>query len=564
MHADISRDTFRPEARYSAVVAQQGRVQLDADANEQAAIERHRARTVAADLIGAHGGPRDAAGFRVDFKAGSRELDDLTIGGGRYYVDGILLDATRPAPGDAVPDDDTASSAAEAGGDGGQAGSGAGSGAGASAAAEPPAPAGWTYWEQPDAFRDPERPGDRLPTQFPYLAYLTVGERSVTAAEDPLLREVALGAAMPDTAARLKVVWQVLPLPGGSLELDDADGAPEAQVRAAFARWVTAQTPTARMAARSRRPDQAGEEPCLVKPDARYRGPENQLYRVEVHEGGTAKEATFKWSRENGSVTFAVDGLDGTWVELASLGSDDKLDLNVGDLVEFTDTGAIGRGEPLPLLRVEEVDLPERRVRLSGEPERHVGRRPELHPFLRRWDHRPAQHRPGSAGTGGALRIEEGGWLPLEDGVHVYFEPGRTYRSGDYWTVPARTATGDVEWPTDAARRPLLRSPHGIATHYAPLAWVAGEGSVTDLRMVFGPLSGPVPAASAAELAAERAAEEESLAAERAAAAEAESAAAEAEGAGEAEAEHSAVGEPGAAESEPPAPTRRGRRTAGN
>ena len=34
MHADLSRLTFRPQRRYSAVIAQQGRVQLDADINE--------------------------------------------------------------------------------------------------------------------------------------------------------------------------------------------------------------------------------------------------------------------------------------------------------------------------------------------------------------------------------------------------------------------------------------------------------------------------------------------------------------------------------------------------
>ena len=64
MHADLSRSTFRPERHYSAVVAQQGRVQLDADLNEQTAIQLHQARTLAADLIGPHGGPRDAAGRR--------------------------------------------------------------------------------------------------------------------------------------------------------------------------------------------------------------------------------------------------------------------------------------------------------------------------------------------------------------------------------------------------------------------------------------------------------------------------------------------------------------------
>jgi hypothetical protein len=223
-------------------------------------------------------------------------------------------------------------------------------------------------------------------------------------------------------------------------------------------------------------------------------------------------------------VTFPVDELDGTWVELASLGSDDKLDLNVGDWVEFVDTAYISRGEPLPLLRVEEVDLPGRRVRLSGEPDPSVGRRPELHPFLRRWDHRSGS-RSGSSRTkqgaaklrGGALRIEEGGWLPLEDGVFVYFEPGRTYRPGDFWTVVARTATGNVEWPTDAARRPLLQAPAGNQVHYAPLAWVLGEGSVADLRLAFGPLATAIPAADAQALEAEATFEAEAAAAESAA-----------------------------------------------
>ncbi|PGH47012.1 DUF6519 domain-containing protein [Streptomyces sp. Ru87] len=501
MHADLSRFTFRPERHYSAVITQQGRVQLDADFNEQAAIQLHQARTIATDLIGPHGGPAGDTGFRITFEAGNRELDDLTIGGGRYYVDGILCDATRPRPG--VP--------AEA--DGGD-----GEGAEGGEPREEP-PATWTYWDQPDGHRDPERPEDRLPA-FPFLAYLKVWERSVTAAEDPSLREVALGSAVADTAARSKVVWQVLPLSAAELELEDGQ-LPKDTVREAFAKWAAAQTSKARLAARAERPGNADDDPCLVRPDARYRGPENQLYRVEIHEGGAAKDATFKWSRENGSVTFPVDELDGTWVGLASLGGDDKLDLDVGDLVEFTDTGRESRGEALPLLRVEELDLPGRRVRLSGEPEPGVGRRPELNPFLRRWDHREGTAR-GKQGArpklrNGAVPVEEGRWLPLEDGVEVYFAPDGGYRTGDHWLIPARTATGSVEWPTDPARRPLLRGPAGIRAHYAPLAWVMGESAPSDLRKSFGPLAADVPAADAEALALEARVEAEEKAAAEAA-----------------------------------------------
>jgi len=503
MHADLSRNTFRPERHYSAVLVQQGRVQLDADANEQTAIQLHQARTLAADLIGRHGGPAGATGFAIGLDSRSHDLDDLVIGGGRYYVDGILCDADRPAPGEAVDDHD-------GDGDGGR------TDGPAQDAGRPQAPAHWTYWDQPDGHRDPEKPGDRLPTAFPYLAYLKVWERSVTAAEDPALREVALGSAMPDTAARVKVVWQVLALPGSHLDVAEGETDKDA-LRGAFHRWADEQSaPKSRMAARSRRPERADEDPCPVSPDARYRGPENQLYRVEIHEGGAAGEATFKWSRENGSVVLPVDGLDGTWAELASLGGDDKLGLGVGDWVELTDTAHVSRGEPLPLLRVEEVDLPGRRVRLSREPEPGVGRRPDLHPYLRRWDHHeaPRRGRQGARGRlrNGAVPVGEGEWLPLEDGVEVYFRPGGTYRPGEHWLVPARTATGSVEWPVNAARRPLLREPDGIRVHYAPLAWVLGEGTLSDLRLSFGPLATAVPVAGEEELAAEAEAEAEARA----------------------------------------------------
>ena len=38
MKADLTRDTFHPLKHYLRVLTQQGRVQLDADSNEQTAI----------------------------------------------------------------------------------------------------------------------------------------------------------------------------------------------------------------------------------------------------------------------------------------------------------------------------------------------------------------------------------------------------------------------------------------------------------------------------------------------------------------------------------------------
>ena len=53
MKGDFSRDTFDAGKHYSRVLIQQGRVQLDADWNEQQSIYQHRMITEARDVIGA-------------------------------------------------------------------------------------------------------------------------------------------------------------------------------------------------------------------------------------------------------------------------------------------------------------------------------------------------------------------------------------------------------------------------------------------------------------------------------------------------------------------------------
>ena len=461
MHGDFSRRTHRPEEHYVAVVSQQGRVLLDAESNEQSDLGLSADRSLAADLIGPHGGPGD--GFRIEYGAESEgEKASLTIAAGRYYVDGIAVDATRPEPLPAVD---------ECGGRPADAGAKAAEGTGAGPA--------WTYWDQPYACRDVERDADELPSG-PFLAYLRVHDRLVTAVQDPLLRETALGAALPDTTARVGVEWEVR---RGALGEDQ-----RRDPAAAFDAWVAAQqNRTCRLAARAERPARVEDDPCLVAPDARYRGPENQLYRVEIHRGGEAGEASFKWSRENGSVVLPLTAID-EWVTLEALGRDDKLDLDVGTFVEVCDDVSVGRGEIFDLLQVVEVDLPGRRVRLSAAPDGTVGRQPGRHPYLRRWDQLESRRRGAPRLEGGAVKLAEGEWIDLEDGVQVYFAPGGRYVPGDYWTFAARTITGAVEWPTDAVGRPLLARPAGVAYHYAPLAWIDG-GEVVDLRRVFRQLT---------------------------------------------------------------------------
>ncbi|MFI2346417.1 DUF6519 domain-containing protein [Streptomyces sp. NPDC019443] len=413
MAGDYSSVGFDVYKHFSGVLMQQGRVQLDRDWNEQADILRHLLRSLATDLIGPHGGP--GTGFAIG--ALSDVPRDLTIAPGHYYVDGILCE------NDGVRD----------------------------SSKFPLVP--YRYSRQPDHPSPPE-----LEANGEYLVYLDVWEREVIALQDDDIREAALGG--PDTTARSKVVWQVKALSVKDATDFDPDR-PDHYLRAKLP------ASTGRLRARAR-PQRTSDDPCIASPDARYRGPENQLYRIEIHRAGTPGQATFTWSRDNASVVFAVSHVADRSVTLESLGRDEQSSLRPGDRVEVLDDDYILQGRPGPLFRVDDVSTVDRLVILDGRPPQAD---PSRHPLVRRWDHRKPD---GVNLVDGALPLRAGKWLDLEDGVQVWFEAGGTYRSGDHWLVAARTATGDLVWP-GPPDHPEYRSPLGVRHHYAPLQRIGLE-----------------------------------------------------------------------------------------
>src|SRR5689334_16592703 len=97
MKLDLTRDTYDPRKHFLRVIMQQGRVQVDADMNEQVAILLHYMQTLAADLIGPaggpdHGDPAANTDFQITRTPDNGEITDLLIGSGHYYVDGILCE----------------------------------------------------------------------------------------------------------------------------------------------------------------------------------------------------------------------------------------------------------------------------------------------------------------------------------------------------------------------------------------------------------------------------------------------------------------------------------------
>jgi photosystem II stability/assembly factor-like uncharacterized protein len=317
-----------------------------------------------------------------------------------------------------------------------------------------------------------------------HLIYLDAWQRHISALEAPAIREVALGG--PDTATRARTIAQVraLALPPSSpfdWNCSSTIGAWDALVHE--------QRPL--LAARAK-PQLAAASLCEIAATAGYRRLENQLYRVEVHDGGV--NPTFKWSRENGSVAYPVEsisidtGQQQTTIRLAARGRDANLDLAVHDRVELVDDDAELVDRAGTFFEYLNDGNDELELVLAGVPAGTLGQDPARHPVLRRWD-----HKPGAAGVN-LLPIVEGAWIELEEGVQVRFGPSGQYRPGDYWQIPARTITADVEWPRNDDGDPIARAPAGITHAYCRLGIVevAADGGitvVTDCRNLFPPLT---------------------------------------------------------------------------
>ena len=84
-YGDFSRSTFQPH-RFDGLLLQQGRVQLDSDANEAAAIAQARSEQAIADLMGGSAAPASAPGFEIlpllalSFDGdGAAEVDDAAL-----------------------------------------------------------------------------------------------------------------------------------------------------------------------------------------------------------------------------------------------------------------------------------------------------------------------------------------------------------------------------------------------------------------------------------------------------------------------------------------------------
>jgi hypothetical protein len=472
MRGDFSRVRFNPNKQYTRVLEQQGRVALDADANEQCAIDDFLLDTETRDIVGPFGYPaREKESFHISVQGNS-----LAIGLGRYYVNGLLCINPEPL----------------------------------------------TYSQQSFLIH-PDPTDASLLNSLAQGAigviqvWLEVWQRVVTALDDPCLREPALGQA--DTTERLQTVWRVV-----------ASTPPQSSARrltrAAFSRAALLPRPTQGLAAAAPSPvledccaamrvppptpvspgkmtastgTGSGECSCEPTPPAGYVGLENQLYRIEIHQGGDETRATFKWSRENASVVVGITGVHGSQVYVDSVGPDANLGFSSGQWVEVSDDsflfGPDPPNQPGDLYQIQLVTPESLTVTMKNTV---AAVDPTLHACMRRWDQFGSY--AGSAGI--ALPVASA--YVLENGISVQFTAGQ-YEPGDYWLIPARTATGEIEWPPCDSDGSAFQPPRRTQVFRAPLACIQWDSAkrqpaVHDCRSPFSALTDLNPSAAAAAM----------------------------------------------------------------
>jgi hypothetical protein len=432
MKADFTRDTFKPDKHYSGVRMQQGRVQMDADWNEQVDIANHRIDTGARDIVGCCGTPMKKSGFHIvnaitglsandqlrpeNQIAAALSAGDFYISAGRYYVNGILCENEKIT----------------------------------------------RFSDQPT--------NPLVPTQVgQYIACLDVWPRHITWIEDSEIRDIALDG--PDTATRVQTHWDVK-----LLKLKSSEAG--ANCLSDVVSYDDAIAPGDGKLAAQAKPDDTSTEPCIVAPGAGYRRLENQLYRIEAHKSGKDGTATFKWSRDNGSVVTQWTQKNGDELTVKSAGRDDVLNFSPGDWIELIDEGRELTGTPGTLVEILKIVG----TKITIKPSTATGPVDlasfPVKPRVRRWDSKPT------------IKPVKNAWVDIEDGVQIKISKGQ-FKTGDYWLVPARTATPYIDWPKDATNLPLQVSPHGVPHHYCRLAVMDFDGAtwtvIHDCRPQFPP-----------------------------------------------------------------------------
>ena len=439
MKGDFSFLAFDSEPHYTGVLHQQGRVLLDRDWNEAAAIAAQWRAAAGRDTFG-DGVLAVPASNTLAFKLISASSDGATVqvdlDAGRAWADGLSLALDAPSSFDA------------------------------------------SYFAPP--FQSPPAGAATIADGVRDLVVLDVWEDTVSGFQDPLnLIEPALGG--PDTTERTQAFFNLKLLRLGPN--DDCSAALGlADDFGAKGKLTVSPAPVLTI---------TGD--CPLEAGGGYTGLEHYLYRIEIADPDAAGGARFKWSQWNGGLVgrglFAA-GAPGAGT--VTLTANDQM-VNHCGVTDFYLEALLfdaALGSWRITLTADATLSQDGILSLTNV----LGAWPALAPasgFFRLWN-----------GMAAIAAFPPGGPNPVElkDGIRLEFDPATAananYQPGDYWTFPVRASDAAFEPPVWPANAPPQGMQHhrvalGILEWNAPpplgISFAAGE--IEDCRHVFRSLT---------------------------------------------------------------------------
>jgi len=404
MKTQISKKTFDAEKRYSGVYQQQGRMLTDADWNNLVDVLKGQLAEALKDVVG-NGSPRSGA-LTIS--------SDRRIQPGDLYIDGLraVLPGTVPIAASLQPD-------------------------------------------LPES-------GD-LPATGAYVVYADVWNRSLTALEDPGLRDAGLNGA--DTCTRTQTMLQIKACPAGVNPETDLPRKGNAALSLVLHDNLEAGDPC---------------DPCAGLVDAGKGRVGNYLFRLEVHtvtgDSANPTALTMKWSSENGAEQYTAQSegrMPPGFVHSRYLYEFYNLTTEKHAGVHLN-PGITPRAGILKTA----YGIPDK----ASDPK----------DFVRRWDGYCELSRSGSTWTlveGWDKGVDLSTGTPADQPGHVALGPGltvnleafqmnlelsgKTFIVGDYWLAPVREAVHSAGSSVCSGALP-----DGIDHHYLRLAAVAVNGTV--------------------------------------------------------------------------------------
>ena len=440
MATDVERVSFDWARFYRGLVPQQGRVSLEAEQNEQRVIDSEERRKELIDIVGPAGTPDD--GYAITGGP------DFTIGAGTMYVGGLRVELDSPTIYSLQPD--------------------------------------WL-----DRGPDPVAPG-----QTNEYILLTLRETEVTAVEDPVLYEVALGG--PDGAARTRLLQRVT---RSATQVDNCAAALGEAETGWAGDGLTFDPATMALKSNSRllvtwEGNPNAPDPCEPSSTGGYLGAENQLIRVQIaHIDGANKTCDLLWSYDDASFLYRVtaDASTNPVLKLDRSPVDDFHRPRAGQAVQVlraaaqlqsTDgvvegfVAALG-GQVATLAAPYDPDTKTVQFPAPLPPE-FTDTKQTKQLYLRVWEERLTGVVFGTpvslTGTGMQVTITADAGGPL----HV----------DDFWCIAVRPSTPSTVYPDRYVRTP--QPPDGPKLWACPLAvigWQTGQVStLEDCRNHFKPL----------------------------------------------------------------------------